>query len=264
MRPIIIGDPENLPAKWTVVYNKRMSDLDLQVTHELRATYFKKYPSWTSLKSWLSSISDQKCWYCESKSNRSAFDVDHYRPKLGVTIDGKKLADGFGYYWMAYDWRNFRLSCQRCNRPENSSEGALRGKWNEFPLRDEAMRCTTSGGSLATEEPRLLDPCVEADCNFLAHGIDGEVKPSAATGTWEYERALYTIERLGFNEWNTPENRRHLWQPLSLLIKLAGNAENPDISLLLSRHLSDKQEYSRFFRAAIGSHRDKAWVDALL
>lgn len=214
------------------------------------------------LKKWLANVSGHKCWYCEAKSTRAPFDVDHFRPKLGITVDGVKLAGHNGYYWLAYEWWNFRLSCQRCNRPEKDAAGILHGKANEFPIRDEALRCVMPAGHLNTESPRLLDPCVQADCELLAHGIDGEVKPVAAVGTWEYQRARYTIDRLGFNEWNTPESRKNSWRVLDDLIRLAGSQSA--VLMHLQEHLSTDHEYSSFYRSAIGTHRDKAWVEALL
>lgn len=195
---------------------------------------------------------------------RAAFDVDHFRPKLGVTVDGVKLANDFGYHWIAYAWWNFRLSCQRCNRPERDDGGELRGKFNEFPILDEALRCQSAADLLTHEAPRLLDPCVEADCDLLAHGLDGEVKPTAPQGSWEYDRSRYTIDLLGFNEWNLPEDRRGKWQALAILIQIAPDPAQKEVQDVLAPYLSCNQEYSRFFRSAIGTHRDKAWVQNIL
>lgn len=229
-----------------------------------RSTYINKHRSWSGLKNWLGTVSDFKCWYCEEKIRRSPFDVDHFRPKLGVTVDGVGLQGHDGYYWLAYEWSNFRYSCQRCNRPEKNNSAVLYGKSNEFPIQDEAQRCLLIGGSLATELPRLLDPCVQADCDLLAHGIDGEVKPVGKPGTWEYVRARYTIDRIGLNEWNTPENKRIQWQTLAVLIAVVGNIADPTVISELKKYLSHEHEYTSFFRSAIGTHRDKAWVEALL
>lgn len=214
------------------------------------------------LKKWLANASGDKCWYCESKSTRAPFDVDHFRPKLGITVNGVKLGAHNGYYWLAYEWWNFRLSCQRCNRPEKDDSNTLHGKANEFPIQDEAHRCQVPTGSLTTELPMLLDPCVQTDCELLAHCIDGEVKPAATTGTWEFQRGRYTIDRLGLNEWITPETKKKSWLILDVLIRLAGN--KPDVLTHLQEHLSTDHEYSSFFRSAIGTHRDKAWVEAIL
>lgn len=266
MRFIAIPLPPNLPARWPKIYTGRITAVGAFATHAQRSTYIKKHASWGVLKKWLARASEAKCWYCEAKSARAPFDVDHFRPKLGVTVDGLELASHDGYYWLAYEWSNFRLSCQRCNRPEKDDSGTLRGKANEFPVRDEAQRCTLPANSLDAELPRLLDPCVEADCELLAHGLDGEVKPVANSGTWEYHRARYTIDRLGFNEWHTPEAKKIPWQRIDQLIRLAEMQPTvvPVIQQHLQEYLDQGQEYASFFRSAIGTHRDKAWVEVLL
>ncbi len=264
MRFVLIPLPPHLPARWPKVYAGRLAMVNALGTDTLRSAYIKKNGSWSLLKKWLASASGHKCWYCEAKSSRAPFDVDHFRPKLGITVGGVKLVGHTGYYWLAYEWWNFRLSCQRCNRPEKDYSGTLHGKANEFPIQDEAHRCQLPTGSITTELPRFLDPCVEADCELLAHGIDGEVKPAAPTGTWEYQRARYTIDRLGFNEWNTPEDKRGRWQTLATLLSVVGNIANPAVIAELNKYLSHDHEYASFFRSAIGTHRDKAWVETLL
>lgn len=265
MRFIFIPLPPNLPSRWYQVHSKRAKELKRKRTHKSRAAYIKKHEIWRLLKRWLVSISGDKCWYCEAKSGRATFDVDHFRPKLRVTVDGAVLVGHGGYYWLAYEWPNFRLSCQRCNRPEKSDAGTRYGKWDEFPLQDEAHRCMTPGQNLSDEFPRLLDPCVLDDCALLAHGIDGEVKPAVQdNSSWAYLRAEYTITRLGFNEWNTPESKRGNWQTLAALLNAVGNAPTQDTIDVIKNHLDHNHEYSSFFRSAIGTHRDKAWVEALL
>lgn len=262
MRFIHIPLPPNLPKRWVTIYPKRIAKVDEMATHDLRVDYIKRNGSWSLLKKWLAEFSGQKCWYCEAKSSSAPFDVDHFRPKLAITVDGAKLTGHYGYYWLAYEWSNLRLSCQRCNRPEKSESEALHGKGNEFPIQDEAQRCSLPTALLADESPRLLDPCVQADCDLLAHGIDGEVKPLAPHGSWAHLRGRYTIDRLGFNEWNSPETKKKTWRLLDDLIRLVGN--HPSVITHLKDHLSSEHEYSRFFRSAIGTHRDKAWVEALL
>lgn len=262
MRFIEIALPPHLPKGWIKVSSGRIAKVDSFGAHDLRADYIKKHGSWGLLKNWLSRASGQKCWFCEAKSTRAPFDVDHFRPKLGITVDGVKLVGHDGYYWLAYAWWNFRLSCQRCNRPEKDETDTLHGKANEFPLLDEGQRCSQPAGLLTVESPRLLDPCVQSDCQMLAHGIDGEVKPTAPSGTWEHQRARFTIDRLGFNVWHTPETKKKTWRVVDDLIRLAGH--QPSVVAHLQEHLSPHHEYSSFFRSAIGTHRDKPWVEALL
>lgn len=266
MRFIFLAHPPNLPRRWNSVYTRRQAELTALTTGVQRSDYLNKKPSWNLLKKWLTSMSNEKCWYCESKSIRSPFDVDHFRPKLAITVDGKPLAGHSGYYWLAYEWWNFRVSCQRCNRPEKDESDNLHGKANEFPIHNEATRCVSSVGLLAPECPRFLDPCVAEDCALLAHSIDGEVKPLARDGTWDHLRARYTIERLGLNSWNTPESKRTRWQTLAILIKVVGDSpvQPPAVIDELNKYLSNDHEYSSFFRAAVGTHRDKPWIEALL
>lgn len=265
MKFIEIPLPPYLPARWPNVYAGRIAKVAALGTRDLRSEYIKKNGSWGLLKKWLASFSGEKCWYCEWKSTRAPLDVDHFRPKLGVTVDDVELTGHDGYYWLAYEWWNFRLSCQRCNRPEKEEAEKLYGKANEFPIQNEANRCRLPVGSLSNETPRLLDPCVESDCVLLAHGIDGEVKPAVLDEKiWEYQRARYTIDRLGLNSWNTPEDRREKWQDISILLESATNNRDERIVSRLKKYLSPDQEYSSFFRSAIGTHRDKAWVEELL
>lgn len=261
---IFIPRPPHLPKRWNTVCGDRVAALGALTTQQLRSDYLGKHSSWGILKKWLSNASRHKCWYCEAKSTRAPFDVDHFRPKLGITIDGIPLPAHGGYYWLAYEWSNFRLSCQRCNRPEKDDEGTLRGKANEFPIQNEANRCHTTANLLANESPRLLDPCIQADCALLADCTDGEIKPTAPVGTWEFERADYTIRRLGFNAWNTPEGKRNQWQSLNLLLTVFENGAPQDFIDNLKMHLSPDYEYSSFYRSVIGIHRTKPWVEALL
>ena len=264
MRFIYIPLPPDLPAQWLGVYARRIARVNALSTPVSRSDYINRNSSWGLLKEWLSKVSFGKCWYCETKSTRAPCDVDHFRPKLAVTVDGVRLAGHDGYYWLAYEWHNFRLSCQRCNRPEKDASAILRGKGSEFPIQDETQRCFLPASSPHAESPKILDPCTEDDCGLLVHCIDGEVKPAAQPDSWDYQRARYTIDLLGFNEWNTPEEKRGRWQTLATLITYAGNMANPVIEAQLVRYLSEDHEYSAFFRSAISTHRDKAWVEALL
>jgi hypothetical protein len=79
-----------------------------------------------------------KCGFCEVfVTAGSDADVEHYQPKSEIAelsddpkdwgtpikgsarLRGRKLtviSTGAGYYWRAYDWTNYLLSCQVCNR----------------------------------------------------------------------------------------------------------------------------------------------------
>src|SRR5215472_15041330 len=66
---------------------------------------------WSNLKQPLQELSFNKCWYCESIEIRSDNAVDHYRPKSRVNGEPQH----HGYWWLAFDWKNYRFSCTFCN-----------------------------------------------------------------------------------------------------------------------------------------------------
>src|SRR6476661_10679447 len=77
------------------------------------------------VKETLIAVQDYKCCFCESKIGHIAYgDVEHYRPKAGWVQDEEPINKP-GYYWLAYEWDNLLLSCEKCNQ---------RYKKNYFPL----------------------------------------------------------------------------------------------------------------------------------
>ena len=259
MRYIELVGP--IPPRKQTALNNRKVKVDEKLTVQAKKAYIKTTNTWGLLKKWLSDLSDGKCWYCESISERAASDVDHFRPKAGVTCNRSKLTNHDGYYWLAFDWQNYRYSCQRCNRPEKDNNVSF-GKHNEFALLDENQRNFTPT-CINDEKSILLDPCVENDTKLLAHLSNGEVEPIYPDGTDEYERAEYTCRVLGLNQFGIPKKKRDSWEPISLLITLAGN--NPLVIQQLEKKLAtETTEHSSFFRAMISTHRDKQWVEDLL
>jgi uncharacterized protein (TIGR02646 family) len=240
--------------------------LATKTTPKERSEHFKGNGIWGELKQWMSALSHHKCWYCESKSLRAPCDVDHYRPKLATTSSRRRVVGHDGYYWLAYAWTNFRLSCIRCNRKEKDESRILVGKGNDFALLDESHRCVTETGSIANETPMLLDPCSDSDYLLLAHGLDGEVKPNATQGTTNYDRAKYTITTLGLNSYGVPDQKRKDLRGLLLYIKAADLNETliPEIQDYLRCYISPDHEYVSFFRSVIGAYRDKDWIEAIL
>jgi hypothetical protein len=264
VRYIDIAGAPALPEKWIAFEANRSLSLAELASDRERIKFVRDNAGWSELKAWLFLLSGEKCWYCEAREWRAPLDVDHFRPKLAVTVDGLTIAQHGGYWWLAYDWRNYRLSCQRCNRPNRDPDGVLRGKTNEFPLRDESKRNFSKLDSILNEEPRLLDPCHAEDPKLLVHGLNGEVYPAAEPSTWDYERAAFTIHLLWFNEPKISEYKRERWQVLNILLNSGDPRTINEVGEQVKRCIGSRHEYSAFFRSVIATHRDKAWVDALL
>jgi uncharacterized protein (TIGR02646 family) len=128
---------------------------------------------WRDFYSLLPDALTKKCWYCEAEEVRSDMPVDHFRPKSAV--EGVPAHNG--YWWLAYDWRNYRCSCTFCNsrRVMNTTEG---GKQNSFPIFNEAARAMSSGDSVDRERPAILDPFDPTDEKALWFDDDGKPVPT--------------------------------------------------------------------------------------
>jgi uncharacterized protein (TIGR02646 family) len=113
-----------------------------------------------------------KCAYCETLCKA---EIEHYRPKKGVTEDTLHN----GYYWLCYEWSNLIPSCRYCN-----TEG---GKGNQFPIKGKRIRLPTfdrkklklnekhikaNGSKLLSEQPYLLHPEIDNPEKYLNFKID--------------------------------------------------------------------------------------------
>ncbi|QIK53792.1 hypothetical protein G7051_05330 [Dysgonomonas sp. HDW5B] len=142
-----------------------------------------------------------KCAYCERICKA---DIEHYRPKKGVTEDDTHL----GYYWLCYEWTNLIPSCITCNR-----EGA---KHNKFPilgkrvinpplLPDGSLNltlCKAGTSPLRDETPCLLHPEVDDPVDYFVFELDAEGKGIRIKGIDMQGRGAETISicRLNRNE----------------------------------------------------------------
>lgn len=110
-----------------------------------------------------------KCAYCETLCKA---EIEHYRPKKGVTEDNLHN----GYYWLCYEWSNLVPSCRYCN-----TEG---GKGNQFPIKGTRVKLPPfdvqfkldkeqiKANALLSEQPYLLHPEIDNPINYLDFKID--------------------------------------------------------------------------------------------
>ena len=147
-----------------------------------------------------------KCAYCECEVTTKTGDIEHYRPKKGVTdendnpilITNENGETVFhpGYYWLAYDWMNLLPACKDCNQPGNSNIG----KRNRFPL---ANLHTCKPEEVCNEQRLLLNPLVDDPEEHISVDLKtGLFIPKTNQGT-------ITINILGLNvRQGLPENRK--------------------------------------------------------
>ncbi len=101
-----------------------------------------------TVKTALKAAQHHKCCFCEARFDANYNgDVEHFRPKGGVTVGKRTIRPG--YYWLAYTWTNLYYACADCNQYR---------KRNQFPLSDDTQRAADHHGVVANEDPLLIDP----------------------------------------------------------------------------------------------------------
>lgn len=162
---------------------------------------------WGKLKPWLLSLSAGKCWFSEVRELYSHYDVEHFRPKKEAKALDASVRDG--YWWLAFDYMNFRV----CGNVGNRKKGG----W--FPLKEGSL-CSTYANPCEESETRyLIDPIDDDDVALLAFDEEGKVIPMPGISEWEQYRVNETVKRLKLNE-HVPlaEARRKVWQQVDRLI----------------------------------------------
>ena len=235
---------------------------------------------WTALRSELAELSNRKCWYCEARQERSDMPIDHFRPKNRVGEEG--CENHPGYWWLAFEWENFRYSCTYCNsRRRDVKTETTGGKADRFPLRDEANRCWTPDDLLSEEQPVLLDPTVRTDPGLLWFDEDGSAHPkhSESNATWPYRRARESIDIYHLNHSDLKEARQIVCNTCRRKVG-EGDAAWEDFSQGSTRAeeqfkkavedlgelMDENAEYSAAARATVMGLRgaDRPWLDTVL
>ncbi len=97
-------------------------------------------------------VQRSKCCYCEKELEPTHEPVDHYRPKAGATR-APGCVDDYGYWWLAYTWKNLVYACNQCNGTKSTQFPLAIGS---APL-DPDIEEEPPGREL----PLLIDPMME-------------------------------------------------------------------------------------------------------
>lgn len=179
---------------------------------------------WKDFKAEFSLAQHLKCGYCEMfTAQGQPGDVEHVAPKselrilsvdpaewgievdegvsnIGNTRKGAKLSDR-GYWWLAYDWRNYLFACTVCNS---------RYKGNYFPLDPAPKKGWAPSARSKKHQPLLLgcfdDPAPWRHFELTRNtgAISGKTPRGVATvatcGLFRetLRRARYTVVRLAY------------------------------------------------------------------
>lgn len=180
------NDPD--VKEWVKKAYWRKRILNGKASHKERVDYLRKANIWREFKPVLEKYYGKKCWYSECDLTGSFGDVDHFRPKSkSINTDGSVILEE-GYWWLAYDFTNYRLCCEVCNR--NYDKG---GKNDHFPLKPGTAPAQVH---MKNDTPVLLDPCNKDDVELIDCDESGEIIPLSKD---EYDRFRVSISREIYN-----------------------------------------------------------------
>jgi hypothetical protein len=253
---------------------------------EERGKYISDHANWSDLKRKLSELSYDKCWYSECRSLGGDRDVDHYRPKGKIRRYMDWPESGIepahdGYWWLAFNWKNYRYSCRFCYAPRRSPDTNIAGgKWDYFPVRDEEVRiryeCDVE--DLEDEQALILDPTHADDVDLLLFDEFGRARPrSTAKDSWEYKRTQLSIKLLNLDHNDFVKERAKRARQIKALVGRGTKAHrdlrngNPsartrlrDVKAELKKMISPTADFSRFCEIVLRGYREHEWVDQMV
>lgn len=272
MRQINLEDVRRLlPPDWEQEAKQALSEVQA-LPPDARAQAIKDKDVWRRLKSTLAQVSYGKCWYCESKEIRSDTAVDHFRPKNSVA----ECPNHDGYWWLAFEWQNYRLSCTYCNsRRVDQVNATTGGKQDHFPLVHEDKRAYSPNDDLNHEEPELLDPTNPFDPGLLWFDPDGAAVPKYSDkASIPYRRAEKSRELYHLNHVNIQERRLEVCNRVRRLVEdgdkylqeCLADAEVAKHGLtrtieVLREMIGKEAAYSSTARAMLLGYKDRDWID---
>jgi uncharacterized protein (TIGR02646 family) len=266
MRWICKDDIEEcLTQAWRTMADQAKTEIIAAPTQEARKAILKKVASstiWRNFYDLLPVNLKRKCWYCEAEDIRADVPVDHFRPKNKV--EDEQLHDG--YWWLAFDWQNYRCACTLCNSRRVFDETAG-GKACRFPLENPAERAftPTDQDKLRNERPYFLDPFNSDDEKLLWFDNDGlpEAKPLATVE--QQTKVKNSIDIFHLHEAKIVRERNKIRLDIEREVrKIRENNNAQGAKDKLRRMVRDSEKLSRAAVVYLRAHRDLPEVKDIL
>lgn len=153
-----------------VASGKSAEDIEAAVRKARAKAINAKATLWSDAGTCIKKVMHGKCWYCETNEVRSDMPVDHFRPKNSVA----ECPNHSGYWWLAFEWTNYRYACTFCNSRRVDVEGGTSGgKQDHFPLLPSSTWAKEPTDDWKLECPLLLDPMNLDDVGLLTYHENG-------------------------------------------------------------------------------------------
>ena len=256
---------ENLNAAWRLSAADALETLNSKATLDAKKTYLGSAQAsrvWRAFYERLPPRFKNKCWYCEAREIRSDMPVDHFRPKGKVDEDDEHE----GYWWLAFDWKNYRCACTFCNSRRNFEE-TQGGKGSRFPIFNEESRATSSVDNYQDENPAILDPCNPDDDRLIWFDADGKPEPIGSADVEQVEKVINSTEIFHLDETKICRERNNVRIKIQRLIKDLDSIDHHRVlsaKSSLRRMISDTEMLSRSAFVYLSQHRQNDAVEQIL
>lgn len=236
------------------------AELAKKKTHTERKSYMENNSIWRDFKPILIKYYGEKCWYSECDLAGSFADVDHFRPKNKSTDGNGNVVLQDGYWWLAYDYLNYRLSCEKSNR--SFGEG---GKNDIFPLKRGTAPANIGKKN---DIPILLDPCVKSDIELIDCNEAGEIISLSADSynklRVDISKRIYNWDVFNAARRKVRSNCKATLEMFELIYELAPDRMEGAITQIYSL-VDARAPYSSFARRYIEFKvQDKPYKDVIL
>lgn len=258
MRKVLIRHDPPIPADWVVEAEAATTALRTAANREERKAIIEANDGlWRDdrIREWLLKQFHRKCWYSEAMDVVSSCHVDHYRPKGKATKKDEPPQEG--YWWLAFQWKNYRICGQLLNVK----------KRDLFPVVEGPAATADGAISIELEAPVLLDPTTD-DASLVSFSRidDGCIAESSvleADDPRSALRATRSIEILGLNRLpGLNEKRAKVWDRCSGKILEYRKLNGPSVLVevqraMISRDLKSWIAYDQEFSSVAYAAVDK-------
>lgn len=274
--PRLMGEDEF--NAWLNKANAHLDELR-KLDKKGRSEYLQKHADWTELYKYLSELSFHKCWYTESPENSTEWEIDHFRPKNRSKDEFGQITLPEGYWWLAYDWKNYRLSGGFVNKRRKDKFGndeLVNGKGDFFPLDPSCSPCELDG-DLDDEIPLLLDPTCFRDTTLISFDKDGVPISNYPEGSFEEKKVSISIKFLNLKNTILNRKRKEVWENtekeiLAISVKLKSSTNQilrnkiyNDSYYKLKELTAKNQSYSAVALSCLSANQtNHPWISSML
>lgn len=243
-----IGDFDN----WLLEAEKHL-DIIRPMSKKDRSKHWSRNNIWSELYPALSTLSGNKCWYSEAPESSSEWEIEHYRPKAESKDENGAVIRDDGYWWLSYNWQNFRLAGSLVNklrkdRFENESD--VYGKGNYFPLENNKNVANPEDTSCDSEQPLLIDPIKPRDVTLISFDKNGEPYPTYNEDDSPFynKKAILSIKYYGLQHSPLSRGRRKIWSNCETVVNSAHNYIKNNINDLVRREEKIDECYLQLYK----------------